>query len=265
LVQDASKGVANIAPNTANWLGISERVVISGAAPAVTNGMVAPWMANLTDSHFLTYGELGFTNAGFNAAYAAGGSIPTTYTGVERLWLNTTAPNLAVGGTVDVYALRADVGLTLATVTDATAKVVIRSGGLISPNNTAITPALVFGTPGTPAEGYLLVSGNTLTLGDAANTGVGQITATSLTKAGAGTLVMNADQATFTGPIYVGSGNLTLLNSLLAAGNGTSNAGTKGGTITLGADAMTLNLRSNTTGLLTFNTSLLMAAGNPLR
>ena len=105
--------------------------------------------------------------------------------------------------------------------------------------------------------------GSTLTLGDASNTGVGQITATSLTKAGGGVLQMNADQATFTGPIYVGAGSLTLWNQTVAAGNGTSNAGTKGGTITLGADNMTLNLRSNTTGVLTFNTSLLMAAGNP--
>ena len=102
-----------------------------------------------------------------------------------------------MGGTVDVWALRADIGITLATATDATAQVMIRSGGLISTANISITPKVIFGTSqAAPSEAIISTTANTLTIGDTTNrTTAGQIFATNVTKGGAGALATASKNA----------------------------------------------------------------------
>jgi hypothetical protein len=56
-------------------LGSDERVIITGTAPAVLNGMVAPWIINNNDVQFATYNaDTGFTIAGFDRVHAGGTS-----------------------------------------------------------------------------------------------------------------------------------------------------------------------------------------------
>ena len=48
-------GSLSIEPTTAGQLGALERIMVSGTAPAVSNGMVSPWMWNAREGNFLTY------------------------------------------------------------------------------------------------------------------------------------------------------------------------------------------------------------------
>lgn len=47
----------------------SAKFILTGAAPTLTNGIVAPWMYNATGLNFLSYNnETGFTNAAFTSS-----------------------------------------------------------------------------------------------------------------------------------------------------------------------------------------------------
>ena len=52
--------------NNGGQLGSDERVIITGTAPTVTNGMVEPWMIGASDVQFLTYNaDTGFDHCWF--------------------------------------------------------------------------------------------------------------------------------------------------------------------------------------------------------
>ncbi|MGC3968300.1 MAG: hypothetical protein QM775_13285 [Pirellulales bacterium] len=58
--------------HTTGQLGTDERVIVTGAAPTVTNGMLAPWILSNTDTQFVTYNaDTGVTLAGFDRVTAA--------------------------------------------------------------------------------------------------------------------------------------------------------------------------------------------------
>ncbi len=245
------------AATIANYAGLqvsTADVTLLNSLGAVQNGMVAPWMYDNRDSQFLTYAGSGFVGAGFNYVNTGGTQAATVGTGTERMLVNTATANLPVGGALNVWALRTDAGVGLVTVTDTTASVTIGSGGIINGQNVSITPKIVFGSIGTPVEAIINTTGNTLVLGDIANPTVGQITATGITKGSAGTLQLDAEQATFNGPIHIGGGALTLRTNATtttggnpAAYSGTTYAGGNGNTIYLNGAGVTLNFRSDHT------------------
>lgn len=272
-------GVATLTFNTtSDQLGTDERLLITGAAPAVTNGMVAPWMVSNTNTDFLTYNaDNGFVRAGFTKVQAGGTTGSTLNLGTDRVLFNTANTVIGTGFDISTYATRLDVDLTLATTTNNTAtanRLIIGSGGLITVGTRAITAGLVFGSAATPGEALIFNTGTT-TVGDSANiTTSGQIGASSLTKSGAGTLVLQASQGTFAGNIAVNQGALTL-NYVPAGAAGsvtvtpTVTTGGAGGTIFLNGANATLNLLGGNdayaTGVNTiFNNSVTIGDFNPI-
>ena len=219
LSRTTSGAQLSIEPTNAAQLGTDERVTVAGASLAAqlalipgagsvgagtANGMVAPWLYNNRDTQFLAYSDFGFVNAGFNLAQAAATLAAPLGTGVERLFVSGAVVVPNGGGNINAYALRADASITLATATDAASSITIASGGLITGSAIQINPKLIFGSTGTPTEALIATtnSANTLTIGDSANTLTsGQITATSISKAGDGGLTLQAEQGSFNGPI----------------------------------------------------------------
>jgi autotransporter-associated beta strand protein len=250
-----NNGQLSIEGTTAAQLGSDERVTLAGGNFAaeianipggIANGMVAPWMYNGRDVHFLTYSDFGFVNSGFtrvvNGALLAANSTATDRT------LVSAASTMAPGVTLNAYALRADSNITLATLTDTTARLVIASGGLLTNTAISITPAIVFGSPGSPGEGIIANNSN-LVIGATANTTTsGQLTASSIAKAGGGSMFIDAEQGTFSGTIAVNAGALFLRNiSTGASGATTSTTGGLGGTIVINGANSTLSFRSDPT------------------
>ena len=226
-----NNGILAIQANSAGQLGNSERVTL-GTAPTITNGMVAPWMWAPNDSQFLTYGEFGFTDAGFNVLSNNAASTSATASATDRLQIATTATTLT--GTLDVYALRPDVNIT-------GGNIIVESGAILSNANATITSTISFNPTnsfGFGKEAIILTQANTLAL-------TGVITADSITKAGAGALTMNVELPAFTGNIALDAGSLRI-QSTVGAGL-TSNAGGNGSTIIING----------------FNSTLTFAAGTP--
>ncbi|EDY17462.1 autotransporter-associated beta strand repeat protein [Chthoniobacter flavus Ellin428] len=267
-----SNGMVSIEPTNGSQLGTNERVTATTIAnyagtqvsptSAIQNGMVAPWMYNNRDQQFLTYSDFGFVNAGFNLNVGNITLPASTGTGVERLLINGGTATLPVGGSINVWALRPDSSVVMATTSDTTASITIGSGGIIDGQSISLTPKLVFGSTGSPVEADIAVAANTLVIGDITNTTTsGQITATNIVKAGTGTLQMDSEQATFNGSIAVNGGGLTLRNTV-AAGN-TSNAGGAGGSIIINGFQSSLNLRADNNNTV-FNNSVVINANNPV-
>ncbi|EDY20583.1 autotransporter-associated beta strand repeat protein [Chthoniobacter flavus Ellin428] len=263
-------GSISIEPTTAGQLGLLERVMVSGAAPTVTNGIVAPWMWNQRESSFLTYNATtGFNNAAFTITNTSSSTTaPIVTAGTDIYWNKPgVAINLAVGQQFDVYALRTDNSINPVTASDATAKIIMESGGLLTgANSMNLFTGLVFGTVASPREADIHVTANTTTIGDGVNnpTTSGQITATNIVKDGGGTLQLDAEQGTFTGAIAFNNGVLTL-NNRTSGNSGASNAGGNGGTIYINGYNLTLNLNAGSTAAGgSFNNNIYLAAGNPL-
>jgi hypothetical protein len=241
----ATNALLSIQPGNAGQLGLNERVTVAGgnASFPVTNGMVAPWMWNATDNQFLTYGEFGFTNAGFslvNTGTAATGNIGT---GVERIFANSATALTLTGFTLNAYALRADQSITGGTIN-------IASGGLIAAgNNPTISGSVNFGT-----EALIHVANNQI------YTQAGLWTAGSVAKDGLGTLRLNAENPGFTGNIALNQGGL----NLAATGTVSSTtAGGSGGVVMMNGYGATLTLSGGTANA-TFANSVSVAPGNAL-
>lgn len=288
-INRVGRGVAVFVSNS-ETLGSDERVIITGAAPTVTNGMVAPWMVTATNSEFLTYNpDTGFSKAGFTInPTAATIAVPAGgWTGTDRaLFSGQTTQTMTAAQNVDVYALRLDsngnANTTYAlSAAAATEKFIVRSGGVIFAGNNAgnsitVNPSFDFSlAPG--GEGILYVRNDNgvnapVTIGAVANaTTSGQFTATSLTKAGSGTLTLQSLQQTFTGNINVQGGALTLRFEPQAAvaTTPTVNVGGAGGTIFLNGANVTLNLLAGdddyAAGVNTiFNNSVVIGDYNPI-
>ena len=266
-------GSVSIEPSTANQLGLSERVFTTGSAATiqqvlgVSTGMVAPWIWNRVDSQFLTYGEFGFTNAGFNVVQAAATLSANQGLVTDRLQ-TTGAVVLNSGVQLTSFAARLDGNVTLGTATDSTAKLILQSGGLINgTNNIGINAGIVAGAIGSPIE-LQVHNANQITIGDNTNpTTSGQISATNIVKDGAGTLIFDVEQQTFTGGIALNQGVITLNNRTTSpvANGGVSNAGGAGGTIFINGYNTTLNLNAGSTAAGgSFNNNVYLAVGNPL-
>ena len=255
-------GFGTIQLNTnSQQLGSDERLIITGAAPAVTNGMVDPWMVSNTDVQFLTYnGTTGFTNAGFDRNQGAATLAATVSGPTERL-LISGAVVLNAGVDLEAYAMRLSANVTLATATDPTAQITVGSGGLIIEGARSVTTGIVAGSVATPTE-LLLYNNSTLNVGDtlAANRNFqGQILASNITKFGGGQLNLQSEQQTFAGDIRLQQGSLVLRYANGTESNPVSKAGGNGGTIILDGPNVTLFLRGgqdNLTGNVTFSNSV---------
>jgi hypothetical protein len=170
---------------------------------------------------------------------------------------------MAAGVVLEAYALRVDGNITLSTATDPTAKIIIGSGGLITNGAVSITPGLVFGSIATPGEA-IIVNNHHLVIGTTGNaTTSGQITASSIVKAGDGNMFMDAEQGTFSGPIALNRGGLYIRSASTALPS--SNAGGQGSVISVNGYGLTVGFRSDATnGGTFFNNSVRVAENNPL-
>lgn len=231
-------------------LGTDERLLITGATPTVTNGMVAPWMISASDTQFLTYnGNTGYTIAGFDRAQS-GATLASTVTATANRTIFTGSVVLNTGVDFETYALRLDGNVTQGTVTDTTAQVIVGSGGLISNGTRTITTGIVAGSVGTPAE-LLLYNNGTTTIGAFASPDTsGQILATGITKFGAGNLQFLGNNAGFSGDIRLQQGTVELnyRNTTDVSTNVTTSIGGLGGNIVFQGAGTQLNLRAGQDG-----------------
>jgi autotransporter-associated beta strand protein len=255
-------------------LGSDERVIVTGTAPTVTNGMVAPWMVSASDIQFLTYNaDVGFTIAGFDRVQAAA-TLATTVTAPNDRTFFSGAVVLNAGVDFDTYALRLDGNVTLGTATDNTAELILRSGGLISNGTRTITSGIRAGSTGTSE--LILFNNGTTAIGDFANPNTaGLIAASSITKFGVGTLQLLGNNPGFTGDIRVQQGAVEL-NYRNTADVSTpivaTTIGGNGGNVILEGAGSTLNIRAgqdgtnvNFTGAaVTFNKGIVLSDFNPV-
>jgi autotransporter-associated beta strand protein len=235
-------------------LGADERVIITGTAPTVTNGMVAPWMISASDQQFVTYNaDVGFTIAGFDRVQAA----------TTGLAASVTAPNdrtqfsgnvvLNAGVDFSAYALRIDGNVTLGSAADNTAQLIIGSGGLISQSSATrtITAGIVAGSIASPSE-LLIYNAGTTAIGEFANANTsGQILATSITKNGAGLLQLLSNNAGFSGDIRLQQGSLELNyrnTTDVSTVDLATTVGGNGGNILIQGAGSLVNLRAGTDG-----------------
>ncbi|MBX7209625.1 MAG: autotransporter-associated beta strand repeat-containing protein [Verrucomicrobiaceae bacterium] len=270
-------GAGTITFNTnSETLGSDERVIITGTAPVVTNGMVSPWMISNTNTEFITYNaDTGFSKAGFTNVQVGGTTAATLSLTNDRVLFGTATTAIGNGFDINAWAARLDVDLTLATASNATSaanRLVLGSGGLITTGTRQINAGLVAGAG---ASELLIFNTGTTTIGDSANiTTSGQIAASSITKSGAGTLALQAVQGIFSGNINVNQGALTLgYNPTGATGSVTVtpivNVGGAGGTIFLNGPNVSLNLNGGNdayaAGVNTiFNNSVTIGDYNPI-
>lgn len=239
--------------HNSDQLGTDERVILTGAAPTVTNGMVAPWMVSNSNTEFVTYNaDTGFTKAGFTRTQAAA-TLASSVTASTDRTLFSGAVVLNSGVDFDTYALRLDGNVTLGTANDTGAQLIIGSGGLLANGAISVTSGVVAGSIASPTE-LLLYNNNTATIGEFANsTTAGQILASSITKFGSGTLQLYANPASnpFTGDIRLQQGALTLDYRNLAdvsTVDVTTTIGGSGGNVIFQGAGTTLNLRAGQDG-----------------
>jgi autotransporter-associated beta strand protein len=178
-------------------LGGRELVKIT-AAPASTNGMVAPCFWNLRAGTFLDYGANGFVANGWDTN-ALGSTTPTNK-------VNLTGGGTVPVGGAEVYALRAGGALLGPDV------LTNHSGGLILYNNTVNhTAPLAFGTNEAIVH---VISGNTHSF-------LAPVSGTNgFTKSGYGTLSLLGTNAALYGDITLSDGRLSINNN---AGLGSTN------------------------------------------
>ncbi len=229
-------------------LGSDERVIITGTAPTVTNGMVDPWMFSASDNQFLTYNaDTGFTIAGFDRVQGAATLTTSTGTNTERLFVNGAV--VLNGGDLLSQALRIDTDVTLTTAsaaTDSVNRLIINGtngmSGLLA--NAARTVQTGIWAGATGANELIIYNNNTFNVGIAANnTTSGRIRAGSITKTGSGTFQILSEQPDFTGDIRIQQGALQLGYTATIATNITTNLAGNGGSIIFQGNNTTLNTR----------------------
>lgn len=202
----------------ANELGLinlqSMKLIVTGTAPVLTNGIVAPWMINATRRNFLSYNaDTGFTNAPFviGAPTAGGGNAflsgvgPTDVVQFSAGWGDT-----ALTGTKNLYALRVDEESAANDMIFTGGQINIWSGGLIlgSDDSNRVqfsTTNVYFGDGTTPVEGIVYGGHST------PNSFFGGIvTAANLTFDGPGGFQMTNTANAVTGTIQLNGGRLYL-------------------------------------------------------
>jgi fibronectin-binding autotransporter adhesin len=194
---------------------------INGSAAAASNGMVAPWIIDLsgTTPTFVNFG------AGFGLAPIAAYSIPAGNVTSVGTWTATSTVDVTTGGALaaNASALALRIGNVAITGTNtitvgASAAGTDPAGVIFAPTaNQTQANLWVFGTSGA-REAMLYTSGFTTTLS-------GTINATGLTKAGPGTLYLSGANT--------GAGATSLLSGAVTVNQGTlqltnpSNIGTR--------------------------------------
>lgn len=177
----------------------SQKFYINDAAWVAANrinGMLRPWMINLSNLSFLDYdpaSETGMTNA----AWTQSGTGAAFLAGLNATDLaHYTAGSATLTANTNVYALR----VTGATTLDGH-QINVHSGGLLTNEAVTINSNLYFGDGDTPVEGITSVANNTLTLG-------GVVTAANLTKSGPSTLTLTNASNAISGNIQLNGGTL---------------------------------------------------------
>jgi autotransporter-associated beta strand protein len=189
----------------------SAKLFITGTAPTVTNGIVAPWMIDYTSQQFLNYtAENGFVDAAFTGTGTGDGFLSgLSSTSIAQY----TAGDATLGGTRNVYALRVNHEAASNDTTWTGGQINIHSGGLITDNrdNARVnfdTTNVYFGTGSAATEGIIYVDENNTRIG-------GVVTAANLTINGPGGLHLTNTGNAISGTIQVNGGILYL------DGNGT--------------------------------------------
>lgn len=250
-------------------LGSDERLIITGTAPTVTNGMVLPWMVSASDLQFLTYNaDTGLTIAGFDRVQGAA-TLTTTVTAPTDRTIINGAVVLNSGIDFDTYALRLSANVTQGSTTDTTAELIIRSGGLIVEGARTVTAAMRFGSTG--SDEAIIHNNNTFTVGAFATPNTsGQIQAASITKNGGGNLQFLGNNAGFSGDIRLQQGTVELNyrnTTDVSTSNVVTTIGGNGGNIIFEGAGTILNLRGGTDGTslnftgnaVTFNKGIVLA------
>ncbi|HSH95128.1 MAG TPA: autotransporter-associated beta strand repeat-containing protein, partial [Roseimicrobium sp.] len=101
-----NNGVLVLNPTSGATLGTTEKVTVASGAPAVINGMVAPYYVDGTTRNFLTYDA---TNGFKDVTYSVTGSGPSaisTALSTDTVFLNGATLNTTMGGNKAIYALK---------------------------------------------------------------------------------------------------------------------------------------------------------------
>jgi autotransporter-associated beta strand protein len=221
--------------NELGSLNLQSMKLFNGAAPALTNGIVAPWMINATRRTFLGYNaDTGYVNAPFAAAtpVAAGGDAYLgTFTGTEIVQFAGGWGDTTLTGTKNVYALRVDEESSTNDMIFTGGQINIHSGGLIlgSDDGNRVnfdTTDIYFGDGSTPVEGIVYAGhstpnqrfGGIVTAADLTLDGPGGFHLTNTGNAITGTIQMNG------GRLYLdGAGTQGTASEIILHGNYANN------------------------------------------
>ena len=197
----------------------SSKLILTGGAPALTNGIVAPWAIDAQNRNFLSYNTTtGYTVAPFvTGTVTAGGgdAFLSTFTGTEIVrfaggWGTGTTGVTTLTGTKNVYALRVDEDTSTRDAIFQGGQINILSGGLIAGADDTNrvnfdTTNIYFGDGAAPVEGMVYGFHNST------NTRFGGVvTASNLTFTGPGGFQMTNTANAITGTIQLNGGRLYL-------------------------------------------------------
>jgi len=215
----------------------SMKLILTGAAPTLTNGMVDPWMVNATRRTFLSYNSTtGFTNAPFVTGTPVGGggnAFLTPFTGTEIVRFSGGWGDTTLTGTKNVYALRVDEESSTNDMIFNGGQINIHSGGLIlsSDDSNRVdfnSTNLYFGDGTTPVEGIVYAGhytpnqrfGGVLTAANLTFDGPGGFQVTNTANAITGTIQLNG------GRLYLdGAGTQGTASEIILHGNYANNSG----------------------------------------
>ncbi|MGC3967477.1 MAG: autotransporter-associated beta strand repeat-containing protein [Pirellulales bacterium] len=190
----------------------SMKLIVTGTAPTLTNGIVAPWMINATRRNFLSYDvNTGFTNAPFvigTPAAGGGNAFLAARNGTEVVQFSGAWGDTTLTGTYNVYALRVDEETATNDMIFTGGQINIHSGGLIlgSDDSNRVnfdTTAIYFGDGSTPVEG-IVYGGH----GTPNSRFGGVVTANNLTFDGPGGFQLSNLSNNITGKIQLNGGRL---------------------------------------------------------
>ena len=211
-----NRGTLTVRPNNNTFanLGRVGGLTVNGGIP-MTNGMVAPWILGASGQD---YG--GGSDTNFLAYDDVKGLVPVTYTAYDETTINSAGSNDIVRLTkvanqpsltadLTIKALKASGAQTLS----GPGTLNITSGGLIYSNGTMTIAAPVnFGSEGVVNVQYP-DAGSVFNLNGAVSGSDG------LTFFGGAATNLGSSANTFTGPVTVSSGSLTI-NGAIASGDG---------------------------------------------
>lgn len=179
-----------------------ERIMISGTAPMITNGMVAPYIIDTSDQRFVTYNaSLGFQQVDFNQ------SNINSATDTERVGLSTAA---TLSTNPVMYALKSTANISASGNFNT---VTVRSGGFIASGGTH-TANFAFKDAGNNNIEALIYTG-------ADTVFQGTVTASQITKFGSSELRLDRALGVYDGPVVVNDGAVRLLQLNALSANST--------------------------------------------